>query len=74
MAFKATVTSASEVNQDGTQDVVFDITDDNGVILITHSLHTDVDMVKDAMKDFLREYKKKANSNKRVKVGDFVEL
>lgn len=70
---KATITSASEVNQDGTQDVVFDITDGDA-ILVTHSLHTDVDQVKDAMKDFLREYKKKANSNKRVKVGDFVEL
>lgn len=74
MAYKATITSASEVNQDGTQDVVFDITNDEGTILVTHSLHTDVDQVKDAMKDFLREYKKKATSNKRVKVGDFVEL
>lgn len=70
---KAIITSASEVNQDGTQDVVFNI-EDNGVVLVTHSLHTDVDQVKDAVKDFLREYKKKANSNKRVKVGDFVEL
>jgi len=70
---KAIITSASEVNQDGTQDVVFNI-EDNGVVLVTHSLHTDVDQVKDEMKNFLREYKKKANSNKRVKVGDFVEL
>lgn len=70
---KATITSASEVNQDGTQDVVFDVTDGE-TILVTHSLHTDVDQVKDEMKNFLREYKKKATSNKRVKVGDFVEL
>lgn len=73
MAFKATITSASEVNQDGTQDVVFDITEGDKV-LVTHSLHTDVDQVKEAVKDFLREYKKKATSNKRVKEGDSWEI
>lgn len=70
---KATITSASKVNQDGTQDVVFDITDGDE-ILVTHSLRTDVDQVKDAVKDFLREYKKKATSNKRVVVGDSWEI
>lgn len=71
---KAIVTSASEVNQDGTQDVAFDVTDDNGKVLVSHSLHTDVEQVKDAVKDFLRAYKQKAVSNKRVKVGDSWEV
>lgn len=74
MAYTATITSASEVNQDGTQDVAFDVTDDNGKVLVSHSLHTDVEQVKDAVKDFLREYKKKATSNKRVNVGDSWEV
>ncbi len=74
MAYKATITSASEVNHDGTQSVVIDVTDDNGTVLVTHPIQTDVDQIKDEMKNFLREYKKKATSNKRVKVGDFVEL
>lgn len=73
MAFTATITSASEVNQDGTQDVVFDITDGEKV-LVTHSLHTDVEQVKDEVKNFLRAYKQKANSNKRVNVGDNWEI
>ena len=70
MAYTATITSASEVNQDGTQDVVFDVTDDNGKVLVSHSLHTDVEQVKDAVKDFLRAYKQKASSAKRVQIGD----
>lgn len=70
---KATITSASEVNQDGTQDVSFDITD-NDKVLISHSLRADVDTIKDAVKDFLRAYKQKATSNKRIKVGDSWEI
>lgn len=68
--YKATVTSASEITQDGQQNVVIDITNDNGDVILTHSIQTDVDMVKDAIINFLREYKNKATSNKRVVVGD----
>jgi hypothetical protein len=74
VAYKATITSASEVTWDGIQSVVIDVTDDNGTVLVTHSIQADVDQIKDEMKNFLREYKKKATSNKRAKVGDFVEL
>lgn len=70
---KATITSASEVNQDGTQDVVFDVTDGDK-LLVSHSLHVDVEQVKDEVKNFLRIYKQKANSNKRVNVGDNWEI
>lgn len=70
MAYKATVTSATEVNQDGTQTVVIDITNDNDELILTHSINADVDMVKDAIIAFLRDYKNKATSNKRVAVGD----
>jgi len=68
--YKAVVTSATEVNQDGTQTVVIDIRNDNDEVLVTHSLVADVDMVKDAIIEFLKNYKTKATSNKRVKVGD----
>lgn len=71
---RATITSASEVNPDGTQAVAIEVTDDDGNFLAAYSMHTDVEQVKDEMKNFLREYKKKATSNKRAKVGDFVEL
>lgn len=70
MTYKATVTSATEVTQDGQQTVVIDITNDNGDLVLTHSIMTDVDMVKDAIIAFLRDYKAKATSNKRVNVGD----
>lgn len=70
---KAIITSASEVNQDGSQDVAFDISD-NDKVLISHSLRADVETVKDAVKDFLRAYKQKTTSNKRIKVGDSWEI
>lgn len=71
---KATITSVTEVYQDGTQDVVFDVTNDTGEVLVTHSLRVDVEQVKDEVKNFLRGYKQKATSNKRVKVGDNWEV
>lgn len=67
---KATITSASEVNQDGTQDVAFNVIDDDGKVLLGHSIRADVDLIKDEVRAFLRDYKQKATSNKRVKVGD----
>jgi hypothetical protein len=70
MAFTATVTSASEVTQDGQQSVVFDITNDAGEFVLTHSLQGDVDQIKDSIVEFLKNYKVKATSNKRVKIGD----
>lgn len=70
MAYTATVTSASEVNYDGTQAVVIEIKNDEGTTLVSHTILADVDMIKDEIINFLREYKSKANSNKRVKEGD----
>ena len=70
MAFTATITSATEVTMDGQQTVVIDVTNDAGQIVLTHSIMTDVDMIKDAIIAFLKDYKTKATSNKRVNVGD----
>lgn len=70
MAYTATITSVTEVNQDGTQTVAIDITNDAGQVVLTHSIMTDVDMVKDSIINFLRDYKNKATSAKRVNVGD----
>lgn len=70
---KATVTSATEVTWDGLQTVQFDVTEGDQ-ILISHSVNCAVDQVEDEIKTFLREYKKKVVSKKRVKVGDSWEV
>lgn len=70
---KAIVTSTSEVNLDGTQDIAFDIVDGDKVLLST-TIRVEVDDAVENIKDTLREYKRKAQSKKRVKVGDSWEL
>ena len=70
MAYTATVVSATEVTQDGQQIVVIDIKNDDDEVILTHSIVADVEVVKDTIIDFLKNYKAKATSNKRVKEGD----
>lgn len=70
---QAIVTSTSEVNLDGTQDIAFDIIDGDKILLST-TIRVGVDEAVDNIKDTLREYKRKAQSKKRVKVGDSWEL
>lgn len=71
---KAIITSEDSFTWDGQQAVTFDVADDNGNFLITHSIQGDVDQIEDSIKDFLREFKKKVKSKKRVKVGDSWEV
>lgn len=70
---QAIVTSTSEVNLDGTQDIAFDIIDGDKILLST-TIRVGVDEAVDNIKDTLREYKRKAQSKKRVKVGDSWEI
>lgn len=70
---QAIVTSTSEVNLDGTQDIAFDIIDGDKVLLST-TIRVGVDEAVENIKDTLREYKRKAQSKKRVKVGDSWEI
>ncbi len=70
MAYTATATSISGVDKDYKQQVTFTISDDDGNVLITHTVENDADSIKDEIKSFLRDYKQKAQSNKRVQVGD----
>lgn len=70
---QAIVTSTSEVNLDGTQDIAFDIVDGDKVLLST-TIRVGVDEAVETIKDTLREYKRLAQSKKRVKVGDSWEL
>ena len=70
---KAIVTSASEINQDGTQYVAFDVMEGDE-LLISHTIQVDVDQAEDEVKSFLQAYKQKVNSDKRVEVGDSWEI
>lgn len=70
---QAIVTSTSEVNLDGTQDIAFDIIDGDKVLLST-TIRVGVDEAVETIKDTLREYKRLAQSKKRVKVGDSWEI
>lgn len=70
---KATVTSDTELTWDGLQTVQIEVTEGDKVLL-SHSITCVVDQVEDEIKNFLREYKKKVVSKKRVKVGDSWEV
>jgi hypothetical protein len=70
---EAQITSASEVTQDGRQVVAFDVVVD-GQVVLSHTLDGDVDLIKGNIKDFLRAYRAKYQSNKRVTVGEVITL
>lgn len=70
---EAQITDASEVTQDGRQKVTFNIVVDDKVVL-THTLDGDVDEIKGNIKDFLRAYRQKFQSNKRVAAGEVITL
>ena len=70
---EAQITSASEVTQDGQQFVSFDVVVD-GKVVLSHTINGDVDLIKGNIKDFLRAYRQKFQSNKRVSVGEVITL
>lgn len=70
---EAQIIEASEVTQDGKQFVTFNIIVD-GKVVLSHSLDGDVDEIKGNIKNFLRAYRQKYQSNKRVSVGEVITL
>ena len=72
MAFKATITSVTDISLSGEQSVVFDISDNKGTVLTSQSVSGDVDTIQDQIKQMLNDYAAKLKSIKRLKVGDVV--
>lgn len=66
---KAIITSASEVEPDGTQAVAYDIIE-KGAVVASSTLHDDVDLLKEQIKQHVAAYELKFKSVKRLKVGD----
>lgn len=71
---KAIITSASEVDINGSQSVGFVIVDNEDTVLVNSSLTGDVDEIESMVKAKLVEYKAKSLSEKRLKEGDEIEL
>lgn len=74
MAFKAKITSVSEVNPDFTQEVGFDILNANDKVLNSSSVKGDVERLIDQIKDQVAQYELKYKSAKKLKVGDVLEV
>lgn len=72
MAFKATITSVTDISLSGEQSVVFDISDNKGTVLTSQSVSGDVESIQDQIKNLLANYAAKLKSIKRLKVGDVV--
>lgn len=72
MAFKATITSVTDISLSGEQSVVFDISDNKGTVLTSQSVSGDVESIQDQIKNLLANYDAKLKSIKRLKVGDVI--
>jgi len=71
---KAIITSASEVDINGIQSVVFDIVNDEGDVLLSSSTSGDVEGIEDVVKGQVEDFKAKYLSEKKLKVGDEIEV
>lgn len=71
---KAIITSASEVDINGVQIVVFDIVNDEGDVLLSASTSGDVEGIEDVVKAQVEDFKLKYLSEKKLKVGDEIEV
>ena len=66
---KAIITSASEVDINGVQIVVFDIVNDEGDVLLSASTSGDVEGIEDVVKAQVEDFKLKYLSEKKLKEG-----
>lgn len=71
---KAIITSASEVDINGVQIVVFDIVNDEGDVLLSASTSGDVEGIEDVVKAQVEDFKLKYLSEKKLKEGDEIEV
>lgn len=67
--YKAVITSASEVEMNGTQSVAFDIKVD-GVVKTSGSITEDVDVISDVITNIVDTFKVKYESENKLSVGD----
>lgn len=74
MAFKAKITSVSEVEPNFTQSVGFEILNGNDKVLTSSSVLGDVEQLVDMIKDQVSQYELKYKSVKKLKVGDILEV
>lgn len=74
MAFKARITSISEVEQNLQQSASFEILNANDKVITTGSATADVEQLPDMIKSIVTEYELKYKSAKKLKVGDVLEV
>lgn len=72
-AITVNITSATEVDAQGFQEVAFDLVFKNKTI-VSHSLRSDVDSIKADVTAFAEEYKLKYTSLKKLKAGDTFDI
>lgn len=70
---KAVITSASEVEINGTQSVTFDIYKGTKM-LVSASASGDVDTLRDTIQGVVLEYQNKYQSENKLKEGDEVDV
>lgn len=71
---KATITQASEVDFNGQQSVTFDISNDEETLVTSQSVTADVEQIEDTVRSLVSEFQAKYLSEKKLKVGDEVEV
>lgn len=73
MAFKAKITSISEVEQNFQQSASFDILNAADKVITSGSATGDVEQLPDMIKSIVTEFELKYKSAKKLKVNDILE-
>lgn len=71
---KAVIKDTSELDASGVQTVSFDIIDGDEKVLVSQAISGDVEVLAELIQTQLREYAQKCKSEKRLKVGDIIEI
>lgn len=71
---KLIITSDSEVDLNGIQQVAFNITENDGTVLVSGSHQGAVETVKEEVIAIATEYKARYRSAKRLKTGDEINI
>lgn len=71
---KAIIKDTSELDASGVQTVSFDIVDNDGKVLVSQAISGDVEALAELIKTQVKEYNLKCKSEKRLKVGDIIEI
>ena len=74
MAFKARITSISEVEPNLQQSAAFDILNANDRVLTSSSATADVEQLADTIKSITSQFEFKYKSVRKLKVGDILEV